>query len=238
MSDKDNYTPDRRRLGTDQRPADNNRTGGSFDLRVDPKGGAAAADVRLKAERTAARPRSKGREALGWILSIGIAILAAFVIRALVFETVRVDGESMEPTLFTDQRLGVEKISRYMGLPKRGDIVIVQYPNLDDVCVKRTIGLPGETVEVYDSTVYINGVPLEEDYVSDEPYADMGPVVVPEDSIFVMGDNRAHSMDSRASYVGAIPRENIIGHGLFVMWPFDNMHMIDHAEFSDAATPQ
>lgn len=166
------------------------------------------------------------------MLSIGLAVIAAFAIRGFLFEIILVDGESMEPTLHTDERIGIEKVTRYSRLPNRGDIIIVKYPNMDGTYVKRAIGLPGETVEVRDSTVYIDGIPLEEGYVSNEPYADMDPVVVPEDSVFVMGDNRAHSMDSRASYIGAIPQSDIIGHGLFVLWPFDSMHMIDHADFS------
>lgn len=178
------------------------------------------------------RTRSKGRELLSWLLSIGIAVIAAFAIRGFLFEIILVDGESMEPTLYTNERIGIEKVSRYASLPERGNIIIVHYPNMDGTYVKRVIGLPGETVEVRDSTVYINGVPLQEDYVSSEPYADMEPVIVPEDTVFVMGDNRAHSMDSRASYIGPIARSEIIGHGLFVLWPFDSMHMIDHAEFS------
>ena len=184
-----------------------------------------------RARRKETGRRSKGREALSWILSIALAVVAAFAIRAFLFEIILVDGESMEPTLHTAERIGIEKVTRYTGLPKRGDIIIVRYPNMDGTYVKRTIGLPGETVEVRDSTVYINGVPLDEDYVSLEPYQDMEPVVVPEDTVFVMGDNRAHSMDSRASYIGPIPASDIIGHGLFVLWPFDNMHMIDHATF-------
>lgn len=230
---------------------DTTRTTG-FDLRVDPKDGGAGTpgggtsssynrttrSTAAPAQRAHRRTRGRSRELLSWVLSIALAVLAAFAIRGFVFEIILVDGESMEPTLHTDERLGIEKITRYTKLPSRGDIIIVKYPNMDGTYVKRTIGLPGETVEVRNSTVYIDGVPLDEDYVSSEPYADMAPVVVPPDSVFVMGDNRAHSMDSRASYIGAIPRSDIIGHGMFVMWPLENIHMIDHAEFPDRTTSQ
>lgn len=170
------------------------------------------------------KSRSKKKDVLGWILAIVIAVAAAFIIRAFFFEFVLVEGPSMQPTLVTGERIGIEKVSRYSSLPERGDIVVVKYPNREGNFIKRAIGLPGETIEIIDSTVYIDGVPLEENYVSDPPYADMAPVVVPEDHVFVMGDNRSNSSDSRA--VGAIPRSDIVGHGLFVIWPFSQAHML------------
>lgn len=177
-------------------------------------------------QSASSKPVRRRGEARGWILAIVLAVAAALLIRAFCFEIILVDGESMMPTLETDERIGVEKMSRYASLPDRGDIIITRYPDMDGTFVKRTVGLPGEVVEIRDSTVYINGEPLSEPYVSDEPYADMEPVLIPQDHIFVMGDNRAHSMDSRASYIGPISRDAIIGHGVFVLWPFDNMHMI------------
>jgi signal peptidase I len=171
---------------------------------------------------------SEGRKkesGLGWVISIAIAIAIAVLVRTFVFEPIRVDGDSMLPTLHSHQSLGVEKVSRYFGLPERGEIVIVHYPKSDDAFVKRVIGLPGETVEIRDSTVYINGEPLTEDYTSGETYHDMAPVTVPEDSVFVMGDNRANSQDSR--YVGSISRDMIIGRALFIIWPLNEIQWID-----------
>ncbi len=186
--------------------------------------------TRIKNRRNTSAHRVKtkrrNREIVGWVLSITLAIAAALLIRAFVFEIILVDGDSMLPTLHSDERVAIEKVSRYGGLPDRGDIVIVEYPNLTGTYVKRTIGLPGETVEVKDSTVYINGQPLSEPYVSSDKYQDMAPVVVPEDHIFVMGDNRAHSLDSRTTYIGPISKDALIGHGLFVIWPFDSMRWI------------
>lgn len=183
-----------------------------------------------ESSRTASKKRSAGREALSWVLSIAVAVAAAFLIRAFLFEFVLVDGPSMQPTLETGERIAIEKVSRYQGLPERGDIVIVNYPNRTENFVKRAIGLPGETIEIRDSTVYIDGVPLEEDYVNPVPYFDYGPTVVPEGHVFVMGDNRANSMDSRAGQVGPIPEDAIVGHGLFVIWPPDKMHWITSDE--------
>ncbi len=172
------------------------------------------------------KARNKRREAAGWIISICLAVAVALFIRAFVFEIILVDGESMYPTLYTDERVAVEKVTRYGGMPERGDIIIVEYPNLAGTFVKRAIGLPGETVEVRNSTVYINGEPLSESYVNPEPYNDMAAVTVPENHVFVMGDNRAHSLDSRTEKIGPIAHEAIVGHGLFVIWPLTNIHGI------------
>lgn len=175
----------------------------------------------------AERPESKSRAALGWVISITVAIAIALLVRGFVFEIIQVDGESMWPTLYTNERVAVEKVTRYFGMPERGDIIIVTYPNMDGTFVKRAIGLPGDTVEVKDSTVYINGEAMVEDYINqDEPYADMEAITVPEDHVFVMGDNRAHSLDSRTYYIGALPHENIVGHGFAVIWPFNEWRSI------------
>lgn len=176
----------------------------------------------------AEKPESKSKIIIGWIISITVAVAVALLVRAFLFEIIMVDGESMYPTLHTNERVAVEKVSRYFGMPERGDIIIVNYPNMDGTFVKRTIGLPGETVEVKNSTVYINGVALEEDYINkDEPYADMPAVVVPENHIFVMGDNRAHSLDSRTYYIGALSHDAIVGHGLSIIWPFSEFRSIN-----------
>jgi signal peptidase I len=163
----------------------------------------------------------------GWLLTIGIAFVAALLIRNFVFGIIQVEGPSMQPTLYTDERLAVEKVSRYFGLPERGDVLIVKYPHEEDTYVKRAVGLPGERVEVRDCMVYIDGVPLAEDYINDqEAYADMEPFVVPEDHVFVMGDNRAHSWDSRMEGTGPIERGAILGHAVYVIYPFDRARAI------------
>lgn len=178
------------------------------------------------ATRSRAKKAGSMHEALSWVLAISVAVAAAFLIRAFLFEFVLVDGPSMQPTLETGERIAIEKVSRYSGLPNRGDIVIVHYPNRTENFVKRAIALPGETIEIRNSTVYIDGEPLEEDYVSDFEYFDYGPLTVPEGHVFVMGDNRYNSMDSRALQVGPIPQDAIVGRGLFVIWPPESMHWI------------
>jgi signal peptidase I len=163
------------------------------------------------------------------VLSVSLAVAAAFLIRAFVFEIIRVDGTSMFPTLYTNERVAIEKVKRYGGMPKRGDIIIVEYPGMDGTYVKRAIGLPGETIEIRDNTVYINGTPLVETYINPMPYGDMDAVLVPDGHVFVMGDNRARSLDSRATAIGPISHDAIIGHGLFVIWPFSEIRGITYA---------
>ncbi|MBC5646820.1 signal peptidase I [Christensenella sp. NSJ-35] len=170
---------------------------------------------------------TKSRAIWGWVISIIAAVAIAFVVRTFFFEIIVVDGESMLPTLQSDEKLAVEKVSRYFGLPEHGDIIIVHYPNMSGTYVKRVIALPGETVEVKDSTVYVNGEALSEPYINNaEPYMDMAAVTVPEDTVFVMGDNRAHSLDSRTSDIGPIARSEIVGHAMSVIWPLDNIHSV------------
>ncbi|MEG0257688.1 MAG: signal peptidase I [Christensenella sp.] len=177
----------------------------------------------MRSTRVSKSKSERTRNVWGWVIAVGIAVAVAFVVRAFLFELILVDGPSMQPTLHTSERLAVEKVSRYVGLPARGDIIIVHYPDgTNNNYVKRAIGLPGETVEVKDSTVYINGEALDEEYTNkEEEYADMQPVVVPQNSIFVMGDNRANSMDSRM--VGPIKHEWIVGHALAVIFPFNEI---------------
>lgn len=179
-----------------------------------------------KPVRAVPRTESKARAIWGWIVSIIIAVVIAFVVRAFFFEIILVDGASMQPTLESDERLAVEKVSRYFGLPEYGDIIIVHYPNMEGTYVKRVMGLPGDTLEVKNSTVYRNGEPLSETYISADPYADMEAVTVPADTVFVMGDNRAHSLDSRTAYIGPIDKDEIVGHATFVIWPLDRMHSV------------
>jgi signal peptidase I len=160
----------------------------------------------------------------GWVISIAIAVAVAIIIRTFIFEPIFVSGDSMIPTLQNGESLGVEKVSRYTSLPARGEIVIVTDPDNNETLVKRVIGLPGDTVEVKNSKVYINGQALSENYTSKTPYNDLKTVAVPENSVFVMGDNRANSKDSR--FFGSVNKNAIIGHALVVIWPLTEIHSV------------
>lgn len=158
-----------------------------------------------------------------FVISLIIAVTLAFAVRLFIAEPVMVDGESMMPNLLDGERMFVEKVSLWFRAPKRGEIVICYYPNYTTSCVKRVIGLPGDTVAVQNGIVYINGEELDESeywFYRGEMDFDVGETVVPENCVYVMGDNRNHSMDSRTWGVGAIPYERVIGIAQCVVWPF------------------
>ncbi len=177
-----------------------------------------------RSERRYEKEKKHKNNLNGWLLCIIIAVVAALCVRAFIVEPIQVEGNSMNPSLFSHQTMLVEKVSKLFELPGRGSVVIVHYPNSSNNYVKRVIALPGESVWIKDSTVYVDGNALEEDYTSDDSYPDMNPVTVPENSLFVMGDNRANSQDSR--YVGPIPKEDLVGKAVCVIWPLDQWQNI------------
>ena len=162
------------------------------------------------------------REALETILP---AILIAILINLFLAQPTRVHGQSMEPNLHTDQRLVVEKISYRLHGPRRGDIVVFSMPQQsEELLIKRVIGLPGEEVEIRDGTVFIDGTPLDEPYLSQETRGRYGPEMVPPLHIFVLGDNRSFSNDSRA--FDAVPIEDILGRAWLSYWPFEDLGVV------------
>lgn len=164
---------------------------------------------------------NKKNDWLDWLKAIIIAFLVAFVIKNYVFATSVVEGESMVPALEDGERIIFNKLIYFISEPKRGDIVIIQQPQKN--YVKRVIGLPGEIIQMKHHTLYINGS-AQSTYFVNELYTvatdDFGPINVPEDSYFVLGDNRAISKDSRNG-LGFINRDEIVGRSEFVIAPFD-----------------
>ena len=156
------------------------------------------------------------------------AVIIALLINLLLAQATRVYGQSMEPNLHTDQRLVVEKISysRWwpVGGPQRGDVVVFRVDPNSDLLIKRVIGLPGDRVEIRAGRVYINGESLSEVYISQPTYGDYGPVDVPPLHIFVLGDNRGFSNDSRA--FGALSLESVIGRAWLSYWPPDQWGLV------------
>lgn len=163
------------------------------------------------------------REVLETILP---AILIALLINVFVGQATRVEGQSMEPSLHTDQRLVVEKMSYRFRGPQRFEIVVLKLPNQgDELLIKRVIGLPGETVEIHDSQVYVNGEPLDESFVQGDTFPGRAEsIVVPPLHVYVLGDNRNHSNDSRS--FGPVPIENIVGRAWVSYWPVEQVGLV------------
>ena len=172
------------------------------------------------------------RELLGWIIVIIIAVGASYLVLTFVGQRTQVSGESMETTLSDGDQLIVDKISYRFRDPKRYDIVVFPYRyEKNTYYIKRIIGLPGETVQITDGMVYINGQPLNEHYGNaaiENPGIAAEPVTLGEDEYFVMGDNRNNSQDSRNSNVGVIHRDELLGRAWVRIWPLSDFGVIRH----------
>lgn len=161
------------------------------------------------------------------VIYILFVVTMALALRTFIVEPIRVDGESMIPTLTNEEHMLVEKVSYWFTPPKRGDVIICFYPGYKESCVKRVVGLPGETLEIWGGKVYIDGEPLNESgYWQGEIIGDMAPVQIGEKQVFVMGDNRNGSKDSRNPAVGPIPYYRVEGRVRAVIWPFQNAMVI------------
>lgn len=151
--------------------------------------------------------------------SVVVAVLLAVLIRLFVLEPFYIPSGSMEPTLREQDRIIVSKLNYRIQEPQRGDIVVFKFP-LDPKrnFVKRLIAKGGETVSIRSSKLYIDGQQVPEDYLPKGlRFADFGPVTVPANSFFMMGDNRNNSDDSRIW--GYLPRDLVVGKALFIYWP-------------------
>ncbi|MET3575272.1 signal peptidase I [Bhargavaea ullalensis] len=175
-----------------------------------------------------------------WTKVLLIAFGLAALIRYFLFTPIVVDGESMMPTLENGDKMIVNKIGYTIGGPKRFDIVVFHAPERKDY-IKRVIGLPGDHIEYRDDQLYINGKPYDEPYLDEYKAAlsglSEGPLTedftledkiqratVPEGHVFVMGDNRRYSKDSR--HIGVIAFDEIIGNTSLVFWPMDDFGIV------------
>lgn len=178
------------------------------------------------------KQRSQMRAIWEWVFVVVVAISAAMLIRVFLFQQYYIDGPSMQTTLMPEDRVLVNKMSYKLHDIHRGDVIVfdrvtneVQHDDL----IKRVLGLPGETLEIRSCIVYINGVQVDEPYLNPEQtsqvepsarcgsHTDMAPVVVPEEMVFVMGDNRVQSFDSRD--FGPIDSDKVRGRAFVVIWP-------------------
>jgi signal peptidase I len=178
------------------------------------------------------KQRSQMRAIWEWVFVVVVAISAAMLIRVFLFQQYYIDGPSMQTTLMPEDRVLVNKMSYKLHDIHRGDVIVfdrvtneVQHDDL----IKRVLGLPGETLEIRSCIVYIDGVQVDEPYLNPEQtsqvepsarcgsHTDMAPVVVPEEMVFVMGDNRVQSFDSRD--FGPIDTDKVRGRAFVVIWP-------------------
>ncbi len=165
------------------------------------------------------------KEIREWVRSILLAVVLAVIIRLFFFQVTVVEGTSMYPTLDNHERLIVNKAVFYLKQPEKGDIIVFNYSANRDF-IKRVVALEGDVVEIKNGRLYVNNQLKEEPYIKNYTMVDFGPVVIPEGHVFVLGDNRNNSMDSRDPSVGYIPLENIKGKALLVFWPPFNMRLL------------
>lgn len=178
------------------------------------------------------------KELWDWIKTFAVAFVVVVVIRLFLFDNYVVLGESMEPNFHNKERVIVNKVIYDIRKPQRGEVIVLHAPAGEDY-IKRVIGLPGETVRVDGDQVFINGAPIEESYIAEEiqkakeqgvTYNNQDyplgaeSVTVPEGHVFVLGDNRPRSSDSRA--IGFISLEEIVGRADVVYWPLGDLNYV------------
>ena len=166
------------------------------------------------------------------LLILAIALVLALLIRTYVAEPRFIPSDSMVPTLQVGDRLIVEKLSYQFHSPQTGDIVVFDPPQQlqiqgftkDQAFIKRVIGESNQTVKIQNGKVYLNNQPLQEPYIAEPPNYQWGPNQVPQDQLFVMGDNRNNSNDSHIW--GFLPEQNVIGRAWFRFWPLSRIGYI------------
>ena len=172
------------------------------------------------------------KELLSMLIYIGVVLGVTFLIITFVGQRTHVSGESMENTLDNGDQLIVDKITYRFQDPERFDIIVFPFHYKENTYyIKRIIGLPGETVQIADGTIYINGEVLKESYgreVMQDPGIAAEPITLGEDEYFVLGDNRNQSSDSRDPSVGLIHRDEIIGRAWLRIWPLNSFGILKH----------
>ncbi|MBB5265490.1 signal peptidase I [Catenibacillus scindens] len=202
---------------------------GSLDDRVSEQSQETGKSPKGKKE---VKKKSVGREILSFVGYIAVILVITFLIVRFVGVRTEVIGTSMTPTLQDGDNLIVEKVSYYFTDPQRYDIIVFPYPeDPGKHYIKRIIGLPGETVQIIDGYVYIDGELLDEHYgnaVMENAGLAGEPIVLGDDEYFVLGDNRNNSEDSRYPAVGNIKRSQISGRAWLRIWPLDKIGFLQH----------
>lgn len=173
----------------------------------------------------AKRQELKGKEWYDFVETILFAFILAFLIKSFILQISYIPTGSMIPTLNDGEAVLVVRIPYYFREPERGEIIVFKYPlDTSKEYVKRLIGLPGDTIEIKQGNVYVNGKLLEENYVKRKSDDNYGPIKVPKDSYFVLGDNRPVSVDSR--YWGFVPKKNLVGKAILLLWPPQRIQIV------------
>lgn len=172
------------------------------------------------------KDESAAKEVISWVITLALAVVAALFVKNYVIINANIPSGSMENTIMTGDRLFGFRLAYREKSPQRGDIIIFKFPDDEtENYVKRVIGLPGETVEILDSKIYIDGseTPLKEDYLKEEWTVATGQYSfeVPEGSYLVLGDNRNNSYDARYWEHTYVSEEKILGKAIFRYYPFD-----------------
>src|ERR1700722_13425729 len=178
---------------------------------------------------TAARPVPPPlhRELRSWARDLIVALGLAMIIIVFFYQPVKVEGTSMAPLLSDQERIFINKFVYHFETIRRGDVVVFWYPlDHSKSFIKRVVGLPGDMVEIRHGNVYINGRELQEPYVPPRfvDFSGYGPVRIPDDEYFVMGDHRVSSNDSRV--FGPVPGDFIYGKAVFAYWPWNHFGSI------------
>jgi signal peptidase I len=163
-----------------------------------------------------------------WAETIIVAFVMALIIRAFFLQVFWIPSSSMEPTLDIKDRIVVNKVIYHFRSPRRQEIIVFRQvapegtPKKD--LIKRLMGMPGEILQIKKGVVYINDNPVPETHAMNPDFANFGPVTIPSDSYFVLGDNRPGSADSR--YWGFLPQKNVIGPAFLRIWPLNKLGLI------------
>ncbi|MFF2908528.1 MULTISPECIES: signal peptidase I [Bacillales] len=193
-------------------------------------------------ESTRQNPPKQKNEVLEWIKAIAIALVLVILIRWLLFKPFIVDGPSMRPNFHTGERVIVNEILYDIRSPQRGEVIVFHVPSEGRDFIKRVIGVAGDTVKVEGDVVTVNGKPVNETYIQGAiddahknntlynnknfPNEDFTDGTVPEGHVFVMGDNRSDSTDSRM--IGYVPLGDIVGRADLIFWPVKDITWINH----------